>query len=892
MAGTQNVYIRSIAQRRRRRQAGIGATAVIPIADLLARLEHVKPNGAGHTARCPGHDDARNSLSIGTGDDGRILLHCHAGCEPSAIVAALGIRLADLMPVNGKANGKPRIAKFYDYTDADGHLFYQVVRMEPKDFRQRRPDGRGGWVWNLHGVERVPYRLPELLAGIAAGRTIYVPEGEKDADRLASLGLVATCNAGGAGKWPESLNQHFRGADVVILVDNDEPGRKHGQLVARSLHGIARSVRVVALPGLPSKGDVSDWLDAGNTKEALEAIIAATPIWMPPAAEVTLAPLPEVGKAADDKPILILPGGAQTITRCAAALYDKLAATGQFYLFGGRVATATATDGNVRLEVLNPEELRSVPERHFRCALWRAGRDGEPVLKPAVMTRDAATAILACAERERLPRVSGLSHCPLILSDGRMISRGFDPESGILVTGGAPPVEMTAADAAGLLRELVEDFDFVAAGDHARALAAFITPALRLGGFFRRAPIDVAEADHSQAGKNYRHELVAAVYGSRLRQIAQRAQGGVGSFDESLASALNEAAPFIQLDNLRGRIDSPYLESMLTSEGNFPVRVPHRGEILIDPRRHVLLATSNAMESTPDLANRCVITRIRKRPAGYRFRTYPEGDVLDHVRANQGLYLGAVFAVIRAWIDAGKPSTDTRGHDFREWAGALDWIVQNVLGAAPMLDGHDDAKTRISDPAQTFIRALAVAVTTTGNAGVGMSATELYELAVANDIKVPGLRGPDDQQGPRRVGGAFRQVLKGGESAEIDGYRITTEERDQKRSDGTGYYSVRLYSIVHTRTTAVDAVDRSRAKSFFGKCTVSKEVMGSTAVNCGAGGSETELDRELAEAMAGAQWFAAWSASERAAWARSVLAACNGSLRTEQREFLEDLADR
>lgn len=159
-----------------------------------------------------------------------------------------------------------RIVETYDYRDERGDLLMQAVRLEPKSFRQRRPDGNG-WSWSVKDVRVVPYRLPELLA--APDAVVYLVEGEKDADRLASLGLVATTNAGGAGKWKVSHSEFLRGRSVVILPDNDTPGRAHAQQSLKNLRGIAADVRIVKLPGLPDKGDVSDWLDAGGTVEEL-----------------------------------------------------------------------------------------------------------------------------------------------------------------------------------------------------------------------------------------------------------------------------------------------------------------------------------------------------------------------------------------------------------------------------------------------------------------------------------------------------------------------------------------------------------------------------------------------------------------------------------------------
>ncbi|NDL69340.1 toprim domain-containing protein [Vreelandella alkaliphila] len=161
---------------------------------------------------------------------------------------------------------KPRIVKTYDYTDENGELLFQAVRMEPKSFRQRRPDGND-WKWSVKGVRQVPYRLPELLDNPDA--LVFVVEGEKDADRLAELGLLATCNAAGAGKWSKSHSEPLAHRRVVVLPDNDKAGHDHAEKVRASLVAAGAEVRVVALPGLQEKADVSDWLDDGGSKEAL-----------------------------------------------------------------------------------------------------------------------------------------------------------------------------------------------------------------------------------------------------------------------------------------------------------------------------------------------------------------------------------------------------------------------------------------------------------------------------------------------------------------------------------------------------------------------------------------------------------------------------------------------
>ena len=161
----------------------------------------------------------------------------------------------------------------YPYTDEHGNVLFEVVRFEPKQFSQRRPNGNGEYTWNLQGVRRVPFHLPQLLS--ANGRLIYIVEGEKDVLTLERHGIVATTNAEGSGKWRPEFADFFHGADVAIIPDNDEPGEKHARAVLDNLQRVASRVRIVRLPNLKPKGDVTDWLRAGGTVEELAKLCDA-----------------------------------------------------------------------------------------------------------------------------------------------------------------------------------------------------------------------------------------------------------------------------------------------------------------------------------------------------------------------------------------------------------------------------------------------------------------------------------------------------------------------------------------------------------------------------------------------------------------------------------------
>jgi hypothetical protein len=241
--------------------------------DFLSLLHGVKRSGDHATAKCPAHDDKTPSLSVDEGTDGRVLLKCHAGCEAEAIVSAVGKTMADLMPEKNRT--RPEEIGWYDYRGENGKVRFQVVRYDPKDFRQRRPDSAGGWIWNTKGVKPCVYRLPELLAHPKQG-LVFVCEGEKDADLMASLGYCATTNPGGAGMgWKDAYSEVFEGRMVCILEDNDDGGRAHAKKTKASLERYRASrVEILSLPGLSKGGDVFDWfMKSGSTKAQFDELI-------------------------------------------------------------------------------------------------------------------------------------------------------------------------------------------------------------------------------------------------------------------------------------------------------------------------------------------------------------------------------------------------------------------------------------------------------------------------------------------------------------------------------------------------------------------------------------------------------------------------------------------
>jgi hypothetical protein len=244
---------------------------------------NVRAPGPGHSAK-----DRSLSITVDPGAPDGFLVYSFAG-DDSILCKDYVRQKAGLDPFkpsnqNNKrpspaASKGPRlIDKVFEYKDEGGALLYQVVKYKPKDFRQRRPDGNGDWIWKLADTRRVLYRLPDLLQ--YPHGTVFVCEGEKDADRVASLEHCATTVA--SGKWTDDCVKPLAGRDIIILQDNDDAGAKKALAAAQALRDVARTIRIVLLPDLKSGGDVSDWLDADpENASKLVNVCFDVPEWAP-----------------------------------------------------------------------------------------------------------------------------------------------------------------------------------------------------------------------------------------------------------------------------------------------------------------------------------------------------------------------------------------------------------------------------------------------------------------------------------------------------------------------------------------------------------------------------------------------------------------------------------
>jgi 5S rRNA maturation endonuclease (ribonuclease M5) len=268
-------------------------------ANLLARLDGVVKTGNGWDAKCPcRNDDSNPSMSVHEKQNGQILVYCHrgGGCNAAQICDSIGIGLPDLMPPDSLAHtmdnyptARPYVSRTgssekkrlklvaeYNYLDADGNLAFQKRRFVDesgrKTFRQRRPDGEGGWINHLGDMPKILYNLPNVIKAREAKEEIWVVEGEKDADTLIEMGVVATTMPNGAGGWLDIHSEVLAGATVLVVADNDEAGRKHAAHVLSELQKVGCDVQAYCPPRCK---DITDFINDGGDTLELQRFIPA-----------------------------------------------------------------------------------------------------------------------------------------------------------------------------------------------------------------------------------------------------------------------------------------------------------------------------------------------------------------------------------------------------------------------------------------------------------------------------------------------------------------------------------------------------------------------------------------------------------------------------------------
>jgi putative DNA primase/helicase len=633
-----------------------------PLAKVLAALSDrgLRETGGGRwEARCPAHDDSRPSLSIGQGEAGRVLLKCHRGCATEAVVSALGLQMNDLFATplaTSSVTERRRVVAEYGYFDETGTLLFQVQRLHPKGFRQRRP-ASGGWSWSLRGVRRVLYRLPDLCAG-AVDVPVFIVEGEKDVDALVRLGLLATTNPGGAGKWRAEYGEPLRARHVVLLPDNDRPGQEHAHQVEDALASVAASVRIVNLPGLPPKGDVSDWIAAGGTAAALTELVGQfAPRQGPQFARG------HVGKE-EPKEIVVGPDESRVVDEAIAAL----SRAPELFVRGDALVEVIVDDPETRglvsrggplARIVSCAEPR-VRELLAREGKWR-GSDGSSNTRAVHPPRWAVRSVMARRSWPLLRPITAVATAPTMRPDGTiLVDEGYDPLSGLYLASTAAvrlaqhPTHDDARRAIDQLLDVVHDFPASPAAKSAW-IAGVVSVAVRPA-ILGPTPMMIVDASVRGSGKSLMVDVAAMITTGRAaaRLVYSRDDAEMRKVITAVALV---GDPLVLLDNTVGEIGCASLDAALTAD-TWRDRILGSSNMTTElPLRVCWWTSGNGLSVGADLIRRALLVRLEpacERPDERSAFRHPR--LLDHVRENRAALLGAALTIARAYVVAGKPT--------------------------------------------------------------------------------------------------------------------------------------------------------------------------------------------------------------------------------------------
>ncbi|MGD9853942.1 MAG: hypothetical protein AB7U20_03235 [Planctomycetaceae bacterium] len=719
-------------------------SAVDKLAELQSFLKNVTPRKNGFTASCPAHDDEQASLSVKAATDGTLLVKCHAGCNFKSIAAALNKPAKWFFPGaptasrNGRARGE--LVAIYDYRDAARTMLYQSCRFESpngdgkprKAFSQRTPDGNGGWLYKLNGVARVPYRLPELIAADPC-EPVLIVEGEKHVDRLRALGFVATCNSGGAGKWLKSFSPYLAGRDVIVLPDNDHAGCKHARVVHDALTGTAASVRVLTLDGLPDRGDVIDWLEAGGTADQLRELL--------PTAQTIDEALP--GESCDDQP-----QAADDRIRIAVThnqhdvihkTIDALAKDQSIYKRAGQLVhvireRSDAEEDGIRRSAGTPR-IKDVSAGYLRerlsagCRFVRVTDDGDQQVAPPGF---AVSAIHTRGFWEPIRQLTGIVETPVLKPDGTILDRpGWDESTGLLYEPGdlLPTVPdrpdlSDAIHAAQALLDLVSDFPFAAETHRSSWIAGLLTVLARRA-FAGPAPMFLIDANVRGSGKSLLTDLIAIITTGR----GMPRLSNPGDDDEArkrITSLALAGDPLVLIDNIGSTLGSASLDAALTST-TWKDRRLGANEIVECALRAVWFATGNNVMLAADTSRRVCHVRLDSPLESPEERTgFQHPNLLQHVRQNRLELLTAGLTILRAYVVARRPDAG-----LKPWGSFEGWssLIRN---AVVWLGLSDPGETRrelaeASDRDAAALRALFAGWSEIDPAEEGLTAAELVK---------------------------------------------------------------------------------------------------------------------------------------------------------------------
>lgn len=672
---------------------------------VVAWFANPRQNGTGTMVNCPVHEDRKQSLHISLGSDGRIVLHCHAGCETKHILERVGKTYRDLYPPTDRAFDPEHFdIKAYDYI-IGGELRYQSVRRQyadRKEFYQRRPRPGGGWFNDMKGVDRFPYRIDAIQTAPPETPILFL-EGEKDVDRATAEGWIATTNAGGAGKWLMSFGAWFRAMPCVLIPDNDEPGFQHMLKVAQSLEKYASSIAIVRLTSVPPKGDLSDFLDAGGSIQDLASLASGDRSKVSGAELISIDELKRLAgmdehdeppadasppNFGDGKPTIFAQD--QDIPSLSAQAWPALQRGNdpvRLVLFG-EVPTRIdkAEDGSPLPQPLTEDRL--IYELGRSATFWGFRKDpgtGETRKAIAKVPRDLARDMLA-SPAFPFPGLLSIVRTPIFAADGRLhIIPGYNattkayyhPQADIHIPD--VPERPTSDDVSrsiDLIDELLRDFPFTSDADRANAIGLFLETAARnlIDG---PTPFRLISSPTPGTGKGLLADcLLRSAVGRQIGVMPAATDDD--EWRKRITAQLVQLPAVVHIDNITKVIDSGEFAAALTGIMWTDRRLGST-TMLRMPIRCIWIGTANNPTMSTEIARRTVQIRLDPgvdRP--WQRTGFQHENLRNWVDDHRGELIWASLVLIQHWLTEGAPRSAKFLGSFESWASVMGGIVASA----------------------------------------------------------------------------------------------------------------------------------------------------------------------------------------------------------------------
>jgi hypothetical protein len=867
------------------------AAPVMHVLELLeARGCNPRKTGAGYLARCPAHEDQQASLSVGEGEDGRVLLKCHAGCSVDAVCSSLGMDKRSLFPARERKaqrrqqpmDGAALWQKLAEHDEAGeaylksrgleaalglGLVRFNVPRRALADDADRWLDKKSGWrvavaMRNATGAVRdfqlraITNLRPAKLSlcgaprpsGTAFGRPdlaaqggrIFVAEGMADTLALCVAGVVGI-GAPGVEKLVGLAELVPAGAEAVLCVQNDREGQsaKGFARLARALE--KRCVRVLWLTTPAPHKDPADWLKAVGMVEFQAALVG----------DAVAAKPPVVLEEAADRPEFEVRKGEGH--KSVAAAVKALAKQPSTFQRDGHLVTVAAwqakEDETVRRESGAPI-VREVPapllwERLSAAIRWMRFDARKDELVPCDPPQTIVSAVLCRGEWPGVRELKGVVTAPVLRPDGSVLDRpGYDAATGLLFAPSGPcervpdrPTRAEALAARDVLLEVVCDFPFAEPAHRSAWLAALLTPFARPALGESNAPLFLVDGNTRGCGKSRLVDCISIIVTGRSAP-RQQFTLNVEELDKRVVAHLLAADPLVLFDNVVGDFGGPVLDKLITAEGWYASRLLGKndaGAALKMRNNTTWYATANNATLLGDMVRRAIHVRLATPLEHPEERAdFRHADLLAWVRQERPRLLAAALTVLRGWFVAGKPETKLGAFgSFETWSA----ILRNVLRWLDLPDAWADTKQglREADPADSLHASLIAGLEELDPEGRGLTTGEIkrrLEADMADAAK--------HDRAPRHSAfidalGSVRNLIENGK---VNGNALGSRLRalKEKRKDGAWVVSqldphskAAVWRVLREQGLAEDAEDAGDVQAVPRKLSAPANVGNSTA---------------------------------------------------------------